>query len=147
MGTARRRAKLKKGYDSSLDRKTLNTLLHELEGILRIFAEHEPILPGAFVTLRRRCGKPGCRCRREKPHETRVFLERRASRRVTRKLPLKEERRLRKPVKGYRLLVRMRGRLTKLLDETLRTCDRLQAFRETEGKRIYVLRGRPLAHG
>lgn len=141
MGTPRRRAKLKKGYDASVDRKALDTFRYDLDRILRVFAEHEPVLPGAFVTLRRRCGKPGCRCERGKPHETRVFLERRAGRRLTRKLNGKEERRLRKPVRRYRLLVRLRGRLTKLLEEALRTCDRLQAFRETEGKRIYVAKG------
>lgn len=141
MGTARRPAKLKRGYDSSVDRKILDALLHELEGIIRVFAKHEPVLSGKLVTLRRRCGKPGCRCRRGKPHETRVFLARRDGRRVTRKLLWKEEHHLRKPVKRNALLVRLRGRLTKLFEEALRASDRLKAFREAEGKRIYLSRG------
>lgn len=141
MGTARRQAMLKKGYASSVDRKLLDTLLDELEGIIRVFAEHEPVLPGRLVTLRRRCGKPGCRCRRGKPHETRVFLARRDGRRVTRKLLSKEEHRLRKPVKRNAALVRLRGRLTKLFEEALRACDRLKAFREAKGKRFYLSGG------
>lgn len=146
MGTARRRAKLKKDYDPSVDRKTLRALLQDIESILRVFAEWEPIFPGALVTLRRRCGKAGCRCQREAPHETRVLLERRGGRRVTRKIPLEQEHRLRNPVKRYRMLLRLRGKLTKLFEETLLTCDRLRAFRESEGKRIYVAKG-PRARG
>lgn len=146
MGTARRRAKLKKSYDPSVDRKSLHGLIRDLEAIVRVFAEREPVFPGAFVTLRRRCGKRGCRCQREEPHETRVLLERRGGQRVTRKLLSEEERRLRNPVKRYRRLLRLRGKLTKLFEETLRTCDRLEAFREAEGKRIYVAKG-PRARG
>ena len=28
------------------------------------------VLPGTLITLRRRCGKPGCRCVEGAPHET-----------------------------------------------------------------------------
>lgn len=28
------------------------------------------VLPGSLITLRRRCGKPGCRCAGGEPHET-----------------------------------------------------------------------------
>lgn len=137
MGTPRQ-AKIKRGYDPSVDRQRLNALLGEFEGILQLFCEPEPLVRGAFVTLRRRCGKPGCRCRRGRPHETRVFLERRAGRRLVRRLLPKEEQRLRRPARNYRTLLRLRSRLSKLLAEALRACDRLSAFREREGRRLYL---------
>jgi len=28
------------------------------------------VLPGSLITLRRKCGKPGCRCATGSPHET-----------------------------------------------------------------------------
>jgi hypothetical protein len=33
-------------------------------------AEEPELLRGSLVTLRRRCGKPNCRCAHEDPHET-----------------------------------------------------------------------------
>ena len=35
----------------------------------------EPLLPGSLYTLRRKCGKPNCRCSRGELHEGTVLCE------------------------------------------------------------------------
>jgi hypothetical protein len=44
-----------------------------LPGLLEVCFAREPLLPGTLYTLRRRCGKPSCRCRRGQLHESTVL--------------------------------------------------------------------------
>jgi hypothetical protein len=39
--------------------------------MVRLAAKNAPrVLPGSLITLRRKCGKAGCRCAAGKPHES-----------------------------------------------------------------------------
>ena len=93
---------------------------------------------GALVTLRRRCGKTCCHCRKGRPHETRVFLERRGGHRKVHPLEGPRARHLRKAAELHRRLSRLRGRLPALLAEVLGAWDRLHALRQREGSRLYL---------
>lgn len=44
-----------------------------LPGLLQACFAREPLLPGSLYTLRRKCGKPSCRCRRGQLHESTVL--------------------------------------------------------------------------
>ena len=44
-----------------------------LPGLLEACFAREPLLPASLYTLRRRCGKPSCRCSRGKLHESTVL--------------------------------------------------------------------------
>lgn len=130
--------KLSKRYDPGVDRQRLEVLGREFRDILHIVCEHEPVVRGAIVTLRRRCGKARCHCHGGKPHETRVFLDRSGGRRRVRRLQGPDARHLAKAARLQRSLARLRGRLPALLAEALGACDRLGVFRQREGQRLYL---------
>ena len=44
-----------------------------LPSLLEVCFAREPLLPGALYTLRRKCGKPSCRCSRGELHESTVL--------------------------------------------------------------------------
>ena len=44
-----------------------------LPGLLEEFLGRDPLLPGSLYTLRRKCGKPSCRCNRGQLHASTVL--------------------------------------------------------------------------
>lgn len=44
-----------------------------LPGLLEVCFERTPLLPGTLYTLRRKCGKPVCRCTRGQLHQSTVL--------------------------------------------------------------------------
>ena len=44
-----------------------------LPGLLEACFARQPLLPGSLYTLRRKCGKPSCRCSRGELHESTVL--------------------------------------------------------------------------
>jgi hypothetical protein len=44
-----------------------------LPDLLQACFGREPLLPGSLYTLRRKCGKPSCRCNRGQLHESTIF--------------------------------------------------------------------------
>ena len=97
---------------------------------------------GSLQTLRRRCGKPRCRCTRGQLHETLVFVDRSSGEAVIRKADLRKYRELKKATLRYQLLRKLRARLTKLNREVLEHCDRLMEHRLEEGKGLLSSRKR-----
>jgi len=123
-------------YDPSSDRQDLDRLAEEFSMIICAFSDHGPMVRGSFRRLLRRCGKERCRCCRGKLHESLVFIEWDGGRRRVRKTTIGKEQALRKPVKRYERLRRLRARLSKIHAEALRLCDRLCEHRLEEGNRI-----------
>lgn len=123
------------GYDPSLDRQRLDRLAKELSEILQAFCGHDRLLRGRLRRLRRRCGKAPCRCQRGALHESLVFVDPGPPKRTIRKVTRGQYQDLRKPVKRYRSLRRLRARLGQLHHEVLACCDRLSAWRLKEGRR------------
>jgi hypothetical protein len=91
---------------------------------------------GGLQTLRRRCGKPRCRCQHGKLHESLVLVERSSGKRKIRKVIVGEHLKLKKPIGRYQSLRRLRARLSKLHREVLKCCDRLCEHRLGEGRRM-----------
>ena len=52
-------------------RSQLLKLHEQLPQLLEDCLAREPLLPGSLYTLRRKCGKPNCRCSRGELHEDR----------------------------------------------------------------------------
>jgi hypothetical protein len=92
--------------------------------------------------MRRRCGKPRCRCTRGQLHETLVFVDRSSGERVNRSADLPHYRELKKATQRYQLLRTLRARLTKLHREALECCDRLLDYRLEKGKKLLSPRAR-----
>jgi len=123
-------------YDPSDDRQELRRLEAEFSAIRESFCARGRLVRGSFQTLRRRCGKPRCRCTRGLLHESLVFVDRSSGKRVNRKVDLRQYRELKKATHRYQSLRRLRARLTKLHREALECCDRLLAHRLQEGNQL-----------
>jgi uncharacterized protein DUF6788 len=54
-------------------RQQLDQAQHLLPGLLEVCFERTPLLPGTLYTLRRKCGKPTCRCSRGLLHQSTVL--------------------------------------------------------------------------
>ena len=126
----------KRRYDPSPDRQRLGQLAREISDILRAFCEHEPVVRGRFLTLRRACGKTPCRCNRGELHETPVVFEQTTGKRRIHKATPVLRRHLRKPMGDHRRLRRLRMRLGNLHREILQACDRLREHRQREGAQL-----------
>lgn len=50
-------------------RSELLKVQQQLPQLLEACLAREPLLPGSLYTLRRKCGKPNCRCNRGELHE------------------------------------------------------------------------------
>lgn len=129
-------------YDPSDDRQELRRLGAEFSAIREAFCARGRLVRGSFQTLRRRCGKPRCRCTRGQLHETLVFVDRSSGDRVNRKADLRHYRELKKATQRYQSLRTLRARLTKLHREALECCDRLLDCRLEEGKQLLSPRAR-----
>jgi hypothetical protein len=127
----------RQAYDPSLDRQELNRLLAEFSATVHAFCDHQPLLRGSLRKLVRRCGKLRCRCTRGQPHRTTVFVDCQGKKLKLRKVDGTDYRRLLPPTTAYRKLRHHRARLSSLLKETLRICDRLTLFRLAEGQRVH----------
>jgi len=113
-------------------------LQEEFAEILGAFRNHEPLVRGSLQTLRRRCGKDGCRCQRGRHHEALVFIDRSTGTRKARKVLSRsqQQRRLRQLTGRYRELRQLRARLSKLHAEALQCCDRLREHRLSLGEKL-----------
>ena len=54
-------------------RSQLLKVQEQLPQLLGECLAREPLLPGSLYALRRKCGKPNCRCSRGEPHESTVL--------------------------------------------------------------------------
>jgi hypothetical protein len=129
-------------YDPSVDRQELRFLEEEFSGIRQAFCASGRLVRGSLQTLRRRCGKPRCRCTRGQLHESLVFVDRTSGGRVVRKVNLGHYHKLKKPTHRYQSLRKLRARLVKLHREVIECCDRLLDYRLEEGKRLFSQRTR-----
>ncbi len=101
--------------------------------IVRLFREvmrREPVVRGIVYKLRRKCGKPGCRCSRGEWHESWVFsaLDADGIKRL-RPVPRGVRARWRALTQRYRRARKARAQLVKWFAEALRIIDALEQER------------------
>ena len=105
-----------------------------LPGLLEACFAREPLLPGSLYTLRRKCGKPSCRCRRGELHESTVLSYRGQGK--PRNLATAPEHRpaLRDMTEQYRRCRQARAQLVRWQRQLLAIVDALQAARVQLGE-------------
>ena len=119
-------------------RKELLALRQRLETLIQGLLAREPMLPGCVYTIRRRCGKPTCRCTRGELHET-VLLSYRGAGRARNVTPRSEAelalfRKLTEPYQRFR---RARAELVKVHKEMLRVLGLMERIRVADGERRF----------
>lgn len=104
-----------------------------LAGLLEGCFGREPLLPGSLYSLRRKCGKPNCRCARGELHESTVLSYRGEARPQNISPPPEQIDGLRKMTDEYRRFRQARAQLVRWQRELIRLVDEIQAARVQRG--------------
>jgi hypothetical protein len=124
-------------------RTELRTLEEQAHKLLAPFLARDPLLAGSVYTLRRRCGKPNCRCTQGHLHATEVLSYRGQERAQTITPRPGELATFRKLTGSYRRFRQARAALVKLDRQMLAVIDRIEAMRLEQGERTFrALRSR-----
>jgi hypothetical protein len=115
-------------------RSQLTQAQQQLAGLLEDCFGREPLLPGSLYTLRRKCGKPNCRCTRGELHESTVLSYRGEGRPQNISPPPEQLDALRQMTDDYRRVRQARAQLVRWQRELLQLVDALQAARVQRGE-------------
>ena len=129
-----------KRTELSRQRRGLWQLWRTAERLVRRMQQAEAMCPGSLYLLRRRCGKPSCRCRQGALHATWVVTRSEQGRVRLYRVPAKERPKVRRLTEAYRDWQRARAALVKWIAELLRHLDegaerRLQPWPSRAGKK------------
>lgn len=115
-------------------RSQLRQALQLLPSLLEACFAREPLLPASLYTLRRKCGKPSCHCRRGELHESTVLSYRGQGK--PRNLATTPEHlpALRDMTEHYRRCRQARAQLVRWQRQLLDIVDALQAARVQRGE-------------
>ena len=120
-------------------RAQLRQLDQDIQALLETFLEREPLLPGSVYTLKRRCGKPNCRCVQGHLHETEL-LSYRGGPRPRNVTPQRGQLELfKKGTEAYRRFRQARAHLVKLQRQMVKLVDSIEAERTTQGERKFAV--------
>jgi hypothetical protein len=106
----------------------------ELPKLLEECLGREPLLPGSLYTLRRKCGKPNCRCNRGELHESTVLSYRGNGRPRNISPPPEQLGSLRSMTHAYRRCRQARAKLVRWQRQLLTLVDALEAARVQQGE-------------
>ena len=113
-------------------RQTLVRLKDRPEKLLPIFLEGYPMVKGTVYPLRRRCGKPNCRCARGKLHETTVLSASISGRSRLWTVPVAQVEKMSKLTKCYQRFRTARADFVKLYTKMLRAVDAIEKVRRED---------------
>jgi hypothetical protein len=114
-----------KKAELSKRRRRLWQLWRTAERLVRRMQRTEAMCPGSLYLLRRRCGKPTCRCQQGALHATWVVTRSEAGRVRLYRVPEPERAAVRRLTACYREWQRARAALVKSMRELLRQLDAL----------------------
>jgi hypothetical protein len=118
-------------------RSQLLAVQQQLPELLEVFLGREPLLPGSLYILRRRCGKPHCRCVDGELHASTV-LSYRGQGRPQNITPAPEHlAAVRQLTEEYRRFRQARTQLLRLQRQLLSLIDRLEAARVQAGQQRF----------
>ena len=114
-------------------RQSLLHLVNEMKGLVEPFFSDRPVIKGTVYELKRRCGKPGCKCAQGELH-ARMVVSASEEREdaitgdptwISRGSPSRRCRR-------YQELRRVRARLVEIHRQMLKVMDEMEAMRREE---------------
>ena len=109
----------------------------QLPQLLEACLAREPLLPGSFYTLRRKCGKPNCRCNRGELHESTVLSYRGQGRSRNISPPPEQLESLRPMTLDYRRCRQARAKLVRWHRQLLKLVDALETIRVQQGQTVF----------
>lgn len=93
--------------------------------LLRLMTQEAQMLPGSFYLLRRKCGKPSCRCAQGQLHTTWVLTRSESGQRKLYPVPPVERARVRKLAAAWKRAQTARAKLLKLNAQLLALADEI----------------------
>jgi hypothetical protein len=113
-------------------RQSLLHLVSEMKQLVEPFFSDRPVIKGTVYELRRKCGKPGCKCAKGELHARMVVSASEKGKTRLRVIPRGFLVEARQKVGRYQELRRIRTRLVAIHREMLRVLDEMEAMRREE---------------
>jgi hypothetical protein len=113
-------------------RQSLVHLVSEMKQLVEPFFSDRPVIKGTVYELRRRCGKPGCKCAQGELHARMVVSASEKGKTQLRVIPRGFLVEAQQKVGRYQELRRMRARLVAIHREMLKVLDEMEAMRREE---------------
>ena len=113
-------------------RHTLLQLVEEMKGLIEPFFSDRPVLKGTVYELKRKCGKPGCKCARGELHARMVVSASEGGKTRLRAIPRGFLVDTQQRVRRYRELRRARACVVEIHRQMLKVMDEMEAMRREE---------------
>jgi hypothetical protein len=113
-------------------RQSLVHLVSEMKQLVEPFFSDRPVIKGTVYELRRRCGKPGCKCAQGELHARMVVSASEKGKTRLRVIPRGFLVEAQQRVGRYQQLRQIRARLVAIHREMLRVLDEMEAMRREE---------------
>ena len=113
-------------------RQNLLRLASEIKGLVEPLFSDRPVIKGTVYELKRRCGKPGCKCARGQLHARMVVSASEGGKTRLEVIPQGLLVEVQGKVRRYQELRRVRARLGELYRKMLRVMDQMEAMRREE---------------
>ena len=113
-------------------RQNLLHLASEIEGLVKPFFSDRPVIKGTVYELKRRCGKPGCKCARGELHGRMVVSASEGGKTRLGVIPNGFLVEVQAKVSRYQELRRDRARLGEIYRKMLKVMDEMEAMRREE---------------
>jgi hypothetical protein len=113
-------------------RQSLLHLAQEVRQLVDPFFSDRPVMKGSVYELRRRCGKPGCKCARGELHASMVVSASERGKTRLQVIPRGFLVEVQGKVRRYQELRRVRARLGEIYRKMLLVMDQMEAMRREE---------------
>jgi hypothetical protein len=113
-------------------RQTLLQLAGEIEGLVKPLFSDRPVMKGTVYELKRKCGKPGCKCARGELHTRMVLSASEGGRTRLQVIPHGSLGGVQEKVRRYQEFRRVRARLGEIYRKMLTVIDEMEAMRREE---------------
>jgi hypothetical protein len=113
-------------------RQTLLHLAGEIEGLVKPLFSDQPVIKGTVYELKRKCGKPGCKCAQGELHTRMVVSASENGKTKLQVIPHGSLGEVQAKVRRYQELRRVRARLGEIYRKMLAVMDEMEAMRREE---------------
>jgi hypothetical protein len=113
-------------------RQSLKNIPNEIRQLIEPFFSDKPVIKGSVYELRRKCGKPSCKCVRGELHSRMVVSSSEKGKTKLRVIPHGSLVEIQIKVRRYQEHRRARARLVEVHKKLLRVIDEMEAIRREE---------------
>lgn len=113
-------------------RQSLVHLRQELNQLTEVFLAPGPLVRGTLYTLKRKCGKPTCRCTRGELHPSLVLSWKEEGKTRLKTVSREERASLEKKTRRYQRFRKARARLVVIHQQMLHLIDEIEKARREE---------------